>query len=142
MVPDSYACHNNAALCLQIMDRMEEALQHYNDSIRLHPTRYALNNRATIYNADNRSNEALADVSQALKMSDCQEYPCSNAQLLATRAAIYMAKGDYRSALRDVNAGMETTPYDNEQLIAFYDKALLTCNLKLGISPCAGKGCK
>lgn len=132
--------YSNLALVFQCQGNVEEAIDNYSKSIALQPSWSAYNNRATLYNYRNEFDKAVADCSASLKMKRQPGEICTKAHLYATRAKAYMGMGEYRKALNDLNAGMDLNPTDD--IIGFYDKGILRCQLKLGISPCEGKGCK
>ena len=132
--------YSNLALVLQCQGNVEEAIGNYTKSIALQPSWSAYNNRASLYNYRKEFDSAIADCTAALKLKDQEQEVCTKAHLYATRADAYMGKGDYCKALDDLNTGMTLDP--NDDIIGFYDKGILRCQLKLGISPCQGKGCK
>ena len=132
--------YSNLALVLHCQGHVEEAISNYSKSIALQPSWSAYNNRATLYNYRKEYDNAIADCTAALKLNGQNGEVCTKAHLYATRADAYMGKGDYKKALQDLNTGMALNPSDD--IIGFYDKGILRCNLKLGISPCEGKGCK
>ena len=132
--------YSNLALVFQCQGNVEEAITNYTKSISLQPSWSAYNNRATLYNYRKEYPQAVADCTAALKLKGQERDVCTKAHLYATRAKAYMGKGEYRKALNDLNTGMALNPSDD--IIGFYDKGILRCQLKLGISPCEGKGCK
>ena len=132
--------YSNLALVFQCQENVEEAIDNYTKSIALQPSLSAYNNRATLYNYRKEYDKAIADCTSALKLKGQERDVCTKAHLYATRAKAYMGLEEYRKALNDLNTGMALNPSDD--IIGFYDKGLLRCNLKLGISPCEGKGCK
>lgn len=132
--------YSNLALVFQCQGEVEEALSNYSKSIALRPSWSAYNNRASLHNYRKEYDKAVADCTAALKLQGQEGDVCDKVNLYATRADAYIGQGDYRKALQDLNAGMALDPDDS--LIGFFDKGILRCNLKLGISPCAGKGCK
>ena len=132
--------YSNLALAFLHQGNIEEALSNYTKSIALKPSWSAYNNRASIYLYNKDYDRAIADCTAALKLKWQEDEVCTKAHLYATRAEAYMKKGDYRKALNDLNTGMALNPTDD--IIGFYDKGILRCQLKLGISPCEGKGCK
>ena len=131
---------SNLALVFQCQGNIEDAISNYSKSIALQPSWSAYNNRATLHNYRKDYDYAIADINAAMKLKGQEDEVCTKAHLYATRADAYMGKEEYRKALQDLNSGMALNPPDD--IIGFYDKALLRCNLKLGISPCEGKGCK
>ena len=132
--------YSNLALVFQCQGNVEEAIDNYTKSIALQPSWSAYNNRATLYVYNKEYDKAIEDCNAALKLRGQEDEVCTKAHLYATRADAYMGKGEYRKALNDLKTGMALNPSDD--IIGFYDKAFLRCNLKLGISPCEGKGCK
>ena len=132
--------YSNLALVFQCQGNVEEAIANYTKSIALQPSWSAYNNRATLYNYRDEYPQAVADCTAALKMKQLPGEICTKAHLFATRAKAYIGMGEYRKALNDLNAGMALNPSDD--IIGFYDKGILHCQLKLNISPCEGKGCK
>ena len=126
--------YSNLALVFQCQGNIEEAIDNYTKSIALQPSWSAYNNRATLYNYRNDYDRAIADCTAALKLKGQERDVCTKAHLYATRAKAYMGMDDYRKALNDLNTGMALNPSDD--IIGFYDKGLLRCNLKLGIRPC------
>ena len=126
--------YSNLALVFQCQGNVEEAIDNYTKSIALQPNWSAYNNRATLYNYRNEYDRAIADCTAALKLKGQERDVCTKAHLYATRAKAYMGMDDYRKALNDLKTGMALNPSDD--IIGFYDKGLLRCNLKLGISPC------
>lgn len=132
--------YSNLALVFQCQGNVEEAITNYTKSISLQPSWSAYNNRATLYNYRKEYPQAVADCTAALKLKGQERDVCTKAHLYATRSKAYMGKGEYRKALNDLNTGMALNPSDD--IIGFYDKGILRCQLKLGISPCEGKGCK
>ncbi len=132
--------YSNLALVFQCQGNVEEAITNYTKSISLQPSWSAYNNRATLYNYRKEYPQAVADCTAALKLKGQERDVCTKAHLYATRAKAYMGMDDYRKALNDLNTGMALNPSDD--IIGFYDKGILRCQLKLGISPCEGKGCK
>ena len=131
---------SNLALVFQCQGNVEEAIANYTKAIALQPSWSAYNNRATLYNYRKEYGQAIADCTAALKLKGQERDVCTKAHLYATRAKAYMGMEEYRKALNDLNTGMALNPSDD--IIGFYDKGILRCQLKLGISPCEGKGCK
>ena len=132
--------YSNLALVFYYQGNIEEAIDNYTKSISLQPSWSAYNNRASIYLYQKEYDKAIADCTTALKLKGQEQDVCTKAHLYATRADAYIQKEEYRKALNDLNAGMALNPPDD--IIGFYDKCFLRCNMKLGISPCEGKGCK
>ena len=132
--------YSNLALVFHYQGNIEEALDNYTKSIALQPNWSAYNNRASLYIYNKDYDRAIADCTAALKLKGQERDVCTKAHLYATRADAYMGKGEYRKALNDLNAGMALNPTDD--IIGFYDKGFLRCNLKLGISPCENKSVK
>ena len=132
--------YSNLALVFQCQGNIEEAIDNYIKSIAIQPSWSAFNNRATLYNYRNQFDKAVDDCTAALKLRGQEGDVCTKAHLLATRAKAYIGKGQYRKALNDLNTGMALNPSDD--IIGFYDKGLLSCQLKLGITPCQAGGCK
>ena len=132
--------YSNLALVFQCQGNVEEAISNYSKSISLQPSWSAYNNRATLYVNNKEYDKAIEDCTTALKLRGQEKDVCTKAHLYATRADAYMKKGDYRKALNDLKTGMALN--SSNDLIGFYDKCFIRCNLKLGISPCEGMGCK
>lgn len=123
--------HYNLGLVLHNKGEIQEAIACYTKSIELEPNILAYNNRASLYINQKKYDEAVADCNAALKCRQSKD-AYFRVLVLATRADAYMGKEDYEKALRDLEAGMKLNPDDD--IITFYDSAIIKCNIKLGKS--------
>lgn len=124
--------HYNLGLVMQNKNEIQEAIACYTQSLTLEPNLLAYNNRATIYIGQGKYDEAIADCNAALKFNQCKD-PYFRVLVLATRADALMGKEEYDKALRDLEAGMNIIEPDDD-IIGFYDKSIIKCNIKLGKS--------
>lgn len=123
--------HYNLGLVMHNQGETQEAIACYTKSLTLEPNLLAYNNRASIYIQQKKYDEAVADCDAALKCKQSKD-AYFRVLVLATRADAYMGKEDYEKALRDLEAGMKLNPDDD--IIQFYDKSIIKCNIKMGKS--------
>lgn len=132
MNPMETTYHYNLGLALHNLGEEQDALKCYNQALMIRPTISAYNNRACLYNNMKQYAEAVEDCTAALNMAKKAKDDSSKTLIYATRAEAYMGMEEYGKAHTDLMAGMKLDP--DEELIGFYDKAIIKCNIKLGKS--------
>ena len=88
----------------------EDAVTYYTEALRREPRNFMiLNNRAAAYTALQKYDEALADLTQAIRFSKEK-----SAKTYINRSAIYYNAGLMEDALADINAAIKLEPENGE----------------------------
>ncbi|HVU86601.1 MAG TPA: tetratricopeptide repeat protein [Pirellulales bacterium] len=103
LAPTSSDAFELRSMCLQRMERHDDAIRDINEAVRMYRAApHLLNSRAYIRAIANRElDEALADIQQALEMEP------DNAHYLDTRGYIYYLRGEDGEALKDLDRALE-----------------------------------
>jgi tetratricopeptide (TPR) repeat protein len=133
---DSALAHGNLGLTLFIDGKIEEAIDHYNESIRIKPD-YAgvYNNRGSAYAKLGRPRLAIQDFNTAIELKP--DY----AAAYFSRGTLYAVLGQYQLAIDNLSAAIRLRPdYDG----AYNNRAFVYINQGDYISGCqdAKKACE
>lgn len=117
--PNNYFLHFQAGNLYAKSGRYEQALTHYNLSLKINPTKIqTFQNRANVYITMNRFDLAISDLSSALKLSG------NKPELLYTRYQIYRETADTTNAVKDLHLLLQsldaTSQLLSEKDFAFY----------------------
>jgi tetratricopeptide (TPR) repeat protein len=119
---DNFVAHNFFAVALAEKGRIEEAIEHYNKSIRLAPDyAYAYYNRGDAFIMLGQYQMAIEDFNKAIHLKP------DNAAAYNNRGTIYIKFGQYQIAIEDFNKAIRLKP-DNAS--AYYNRG--TIYIKLG----------
>ena len=95
---NNYSIHNNIALPLSKEGKINEAIYHYNEAIRLNPNyAEAYNNRGTLYGKIRQYQLAIKDFNKAINL-----YP-NYAEAHYNKGLTYFMSGQYQSAIKYYN---------------------------------------
>jgi tetratricopeptide (TPR) repeat protein len=116
---DSALAHGNLGLTLFIDGKIEEAIDHYNESIRIKPD-YAgvYNNRGSAYAKLGRPRLAIQDFNKAIELK--HDY----AKAYFNRGSLYAILGQYQLAIDNLSAAIRLKPdyagaYNNRAFVYF-----------------------
>jgi len=97
--------HNNLAASLEQEGRLTEAIEHYNEAIRLKPDyAYAYNQRGTLYAKLGQHRQAITDFSEAIRLQPDYALAFNN------RGNIYVVTGEYLLAIENYNTAIRLMP--------------------------------
>jgi len=129
----NYVTHNNLAIALEQKGKIEEAIYHYNQSIKIVPDGVPLNNLGNIYADLGQNEKALYYYEEAIRLRP--DY----ADAYYNRGLLYAAQNNYQQAIDDYTRMISLKPtaqaYNNrgniynrlgryEPAIADYDSAI------------------
>jgi Flp pilus assembly protein TadD len=130
----NYVMHNNLAIALEQKGKIEEAIYHYNQSIKIVPDGVPLNNLGNIYADLGQNEKALYYYDEAIRLRP--DY----ADAYYNRGLLYAAQNNYQQAMDDYTRTISLKPtaqaYNNrgniynrlgryEPAVADYDSAIM-----------------
>jgi len=102
---NNYLAHNNMGLALFNQGKIEEAMKHYNESIRLKPYyAYAHNNRGIVYGELRQYQLAMNDFNEAIRKLPFY------ADAYYNRGVTYDKLGQHQNAIDDYNQAIRLKP--------------------------------
>ena len=113
--------HNNLGLALFEEGKIKEAIDHFNEAIRLKPYETYYNNRGRAYGGFGQYKRAIEDYNEAIRITPDFAYAYSN------RGNAYVKFGQYQRAIEDFNEAIRLQPDYAE---AYYNRG--TAYAKLG----------
>lgn len=136
---DNYVAHNILASYLSQEKRINEAMYHYKESLRLNPKyHYTYNNRGSLYRDLGQYQRAIEDFNAAIGLKQ------NFATAYINRGETYFLLGQYQLAMEDFNMVIRLKPYDavaynNRGGVYFhlgrYPLAIENYNMALSLSP-------
>ena len=113
--------NNQLGLAFYEQGRDNEALYHFDQTIRLQPDQdSAYNNRGAIYLKYGRTEQALQDFNKTLAVNPHYVKAYNN------RANLYIQKRQYRLAMEDFNKAIRLQP---DYVLAYFNRGLLSARL-------------
>lgn len=106
---NNYVAHNILAASLIREKKINEAIYHYNKSIRINPNyHFTYNNRGIVYRNLGQYKIAIGDFSRAIGLKK------DFATAYINRGITYHSLGQYKLAIEDYNKAMDHRPYNAE----------------------------
>ena len=142
--PNAWIAHHNYSVVLMNAGKLEEAIRHCNEALRLQPgTAEVYNTRGNAYVDQGDYSRGMADYNQAIAIDPYLSNSYYN------RGRVYLKTGDYDRAIRDFARAIEIDPtnanaYNNRAVTYFhlkdYDRAWVDVSVfrQLGGTPNPG----
>ena len=133
--------HNNLASSLDKEGKITEAIDHYNEAIRLKPDyAYAYNKRASLYVRLGQYQLAINDYNEAIRLKPDYANAYNN------RGSAYSRLGQYQLAIKDYNEAIRIKPdytlvYKNRAL-SYFKQGSNELGCRDAQKACAGGDCK
>jgi tetratricopeptide (TPR) repeat protein len=117
---DNYVAHNNLGDALNEEGKIQEAIYHCSEAIRMRPDYYiAYNNRGTAYSKLGKYQLTIEDLNKAIALNP------DSAEARNNRGIAYIKLGQNQLALEDLN---EAIRLNSDYALSYYNRAAIYLN--------------
>lgn len=102
--PNNHDAYNIRGIAYAIQMMFKEAIQNFNEAIRIHPTKHNLSNKALAEVNIKNYAQAIEDYTEAIKLDK------NDSKIYAARAFVYAQQNDYEKAKSDYDEAIKINP--------------------------------